>query len=453
MRFSLRAGILLFFLIGFWIARPSPARADQVILTYGDRISGSILSVTRQVVRIESQAAGIIQIERKYVAQLSTDAPRVVDLVSGERVIGQILGAGGKTVVVRSSVLGERTITLEAIEAVEPVARSENGGTENGALRSESGTEEGVNPVPLAEIRAMGTGPALPSGRQAASPAPTQQPKPIGQKPEDIEDIRKIFLRQSTVLLNPGQFEIEAALDYLHTQAFSAILNARFRQFQLPLTARLGLFQRAEGSISIPVAYAKREIGFADSVVSNQEAGIGDVRAGLNYELASETARRPDIITSFVLEGPSGSKPNEQGLSLGSGHWAMTFGAQFIKTVDPVALFGGISYGHQFAASYFLGDAVHNVDPGEIAGYNFGFGFAVNENVSLSAQVIGSYQSDAKADGVKVFASSREPVTLRSALTYRYSKGTFIEPSIVIGLDDDTQDFALGISLTHRFGK
>jgi hypothetical protein len=100
-----------------------------------------------------------------------------------------------------------------------------------------------------------------------------------------------------------------------------------------------------------------------------------------------------------------------------------------------------------------MNDDVHTVKPGEMAGYNFGFGFAVNESISLSAQILGSYQSASKADGAKVFGSSSEPVSLRSALTYRYSKGTYIEPSVVIGLDDDTPDFAFGISLTHRFGR
>jgi hypothetical protein len=177
------------------------------------------------------------------------------------------------------------------------------------------------------------------------------------------------------------------------------------------------------------------------------------VTAGLNYELAHETASRPDIIATAGFGIPTGSKPDEQGLSLGTGHWTATAGIQFIKIIDPVGLFGGLSYAHQFNARYFLDDAVHNVDPGETAGYNFGFGFAVNENISLSAQVTGSYQPDTKADGRKISASSREPVSLRSALTYRHSKRTYIEPSIIIGLNKDTPDFALGLSLTRRFSK
>jgi hypothetical protein len=153
------------------------------------------------------------------------------------------------------------------------------------------------------------------------------------------------------------------------------------------------------------------------------------------------------------VSAPTGSKPKEEGLSLGSGHWEASFGVQFIKTVDPIVLFAGVHYAHPFESRYFVNDAVRAVNPGEIGGYNFGFGFAVNENISLSAQISGSYQSNAGADGTTVFGSSSEPVSLRSALTYRCSKRTYVEPSVVIGLDDETSDFILGISLTHRFGK
>ncbi len=462
MRFHDHASILLILLTGFLTTQPLPAYADQVILTYGDRISGRIASVSKDIVRIESPASGVIEIQRKYVEQLSTEEPRIVDLLSGERVVGQLIAAEGKSVIIRSSILGDRRVLLDAIAAIRAPAQSDDqgAGTTPGehwliagrdAGHSRPQMEEGESSASLAQMQGKGTESSA-RMKQAANATEVQQPKSIGQKPEDLEDIRKIFLRQFTVLLRPRQVEVEAAFNYQHTQVVSAILNARYRQFQLPLSFRAGLFNRAEGFVTVPATYVRRDMGFADSAISHKEFGIGDVTAGLNYELAHETASRPDIIASFGLGIPTGSKPDEEGLSLGTGHWMITAGFQLIKIVDPVALFGGISYAHQFKARYFLNDAIYSVDPGETAGYSFGFGFAVNENISLSAQVTGSYQSDTKADGRKIFASSREPVSLRSALTYRYSKGTYIEPSVTIGLDEDTPDFALGLSMTHRFG-
>jgi hypothetical protein len=403
-------------------ARPAPACADEVILTNGDRISGRINAATRGAVQIESPGAGVIEIQRGFVAQLGTDEPRVVDLATGERIVGQIVAGPERTLTIRSATLGDRRVPLDTIDAIQPVT----------SLSSVRGSGAGVR-------------------QQGAAGA--QQPKPIGQEPEDAQDIRLIFLRQSTVLLRPGQVEVETGMNYQHTQSVSSIFNARFRHFQIPLAARVGLSSRAEAFVTIPAAYARRDLGFADSVVSSDESGFGDLFAGFNYELRRESAGGPDIIASVGAGMPTGSKPDEEGLSLGTAHWTAIAGVQFIKIADPVALFAGVRYEHQFPARYFLGDAVREVDPGATGGYNFGFGFAVNEYVSLSAQVTGSYQGDLKADGGRVFATSREPVSLRTALTYQYSRGTYIEPSVAIGLNDDTPDFALGVSLTHRFGR
>jgi hypothetical protein len=409
------------------VARPAPACADEVVLTNGDRVTGRIILATRLVVQIESTAAGVIEIQRRYVQQLRTDEPRVVDLASGERIVGQIVAGPDKTMTIRSAALGDRPVPLDTIEAIQPAESP-------------------------SRVRGRGAGSAAAAVQQQA-PADAQTPKPIGQEPENREDIRLFFLRQSTVLLRPGQVEVETGMNYEHTQSLSSIFNARFRHFQLPLAARVGLFDRGEAFVTIPAAYARRDLGFADSVVSSTEGGFGDLVAGLNYELRRESAGGPDIIASVSVSVPTGSKPDEEGLSLGTAHWAATTGVQFVRIADPVALFGGVRYERQFPARYFLGDAEHDIDPGGTGGYNFGFGFAVNEYVSLSAQVAGSYQGDVRADGERVFATSREPVTLRTALTYQYSRGTYIEPSVTIGLNDDTPDFALGVSLTHRFGR
>ena len=412
---------LFFCLAAGLVALPASASADEVILTYGDRISGRIIALTRSVVQIESPGAGVIEIQRRYLQQISTDEPRVVDLASGDRIVGRILAGSEKMLTIRSATVGDLRVPLDSIDAIQPAERSAG---------------------PLSRVRGRG-----------ARAAGAQTPKPIGQEPEDSGDIRLIFLRQATVLLRPGQVEVETGMNYQHTQSVSAIFNARFRQFQMPLAARVGLFDRGEAFVTIPAAYVRRDLGFADSVVSSNESGVGDLVAGFNYELRRESAGGPDVIVSIASGMPTGSKPDEEGLSLGTAHWTATAGVQFIKIADPVALFAGIRYEHQFPARYFLGDAVHDVDPGGTGGYNFGFGFAVNEYISLSAQVVASYQGDARADGERVFASSREPVTLRTALTYQYSRGTYIEPSVAIGLNEDTPDVALGVSLTHRFGR
>ena len=436
MRLTRWPGVVVFLLIWIFAAGQSAAHADRLVLTNGDRISGKLIVFTSDIVRIRTQSAGIIQLDRRYIEQLSLDEEAEVELVSGERIDGRITGGEGRTVLIQSLILGERRLAIDKIKEIH--------------IRP-AGQDKSF--VELSEVAGRGIPSSAASENPALKQSETQQPKPIGQKPEDETDIRKIFLRQSAVLLLPGQIEIEATPAYTRNQSVSPLLNAKLRQLRTQFSARIGLFNRAEMYVTVPAVYVHQEFAFAENAVSHKEFGIGDASAGLNVEIARETALRPDVIAFMGANAPTGSKPNEEGLSLGSGHWEASFGLQLIKTVDPVALFAGVHYAHQFESRYFVNDAIRNVNPGETAGYNFGFGFAVNEDISLSAQVSGSYQSTARADGAKIFGSSSEPVTLRSALTYRWSKKTYVEPSVTMGLDDETPDFILGISLTHRFGK
>jgi hypothetical protein len=126
----------------------------------------------------------------------------------------------------------------------------------------------------------------------------------------------------------------------------------------------------------------------------------------------------------------------------------MTGGLAFVKSLDPVVVFWGLDYTHQFERDG-LGQ---RVQPGETFGYNLGLGFAVNEDVSLSAQVGGAYQTETRLGGIVADGTSREPVTLRLGLTNRWSSNTYLEPSVTFGLNDDAADVGLGLSITRRFG-
>lgn len=438
--------------------------ADEVVLTNGDRISGRLLSLSQGKVRISTSHSGILETNCEYIQSLNTDNPMVVELVSGERVIGRIESGGEKTIIVHSFTLGDRVLSLMTVASVCLLDKNihkktaENDaqviGTVDGSNPSRFNNEKNIVSARLQDFRGKGSGaPAAPERITQKAQETSSTPKPIGSKPEDEEDIRKIFLRQTTVLLKPGVKELEVGLDYLSNQVSATVYNARFRQLQVPLGFRIGIIEGLEGSVSIPFTYAKQEFSFADDSVIQDTTGIGDTVLGLNYEILRETARWPDITTLLRIRAPTGAMPSEEGLSTGSGHWAGSFGFQFMKTTDPIVLFWGIRYTHDFPATYFFNDGIYEVQPGDTIDYNFGFGFAVNDNVSLSAQVLGGYQWETELDGQRLSGSSGEPVSLRSALTYRLSRQTYIEPSLRMGLNNEAPDFVIDLTATYRFGK
>ena len=418
------------------------ARADEVTLTNGDRISGKLISLSQKTVHFSTQHFGIVETDTEYLQQLETDKPMIVKLLSGECVIGRIGPGSGKTIVIQSSSIGDCVLSLTAIESIEPVSSS-----------GKTGEEEENQLANLEKIRGKGSETLRPTDNADNKSANSRdQPGTIGQKPQDEEDIRRFFLRKSSILLNSGEMEAEVDFNYLGNQLPSTIVNLKFHQFQIPMSFRMGILNRMEGFLSLPFLYSRQEVTFADESTSQRSTGIGDLSFGINYQIFSETAFWPDIIESFKIRAPTGEKPGEQGLSEGSGHWAGSFGLQFIKTVDPVVLFWGMGYSHDLPARHFFNDGTYDVQPGDFIDYNFGFGFAVNHNISLSGQVLGEYQWETKTDGIEIPGSSSEPVSLRSALTYRISKGMFIEPSLTIGLNDNTPDFIIGIAATRRLG-
>ena len=119
-----------------------------------------------------------------------------------------------------------------------------------------------------------------------------------------------------------------------------------------------------------------------------------------------------------------------------------------MKSFDPVVLFGGVGYRHEFGDDFFG----VSVQPGETATYSFGMGMAVNDDISLSAQVLGSVQTTTSVNGVTVPDSNNEPVLLQLALIRRTSLHSRVQPFVAFGLNADAADFTLGINFIRDVG-
>ncbi|MBN1380908.1 MAG: transporter [Deltaproteobacteria bacterium] len=443
-------------MIGLWGIGCGRVCADSVMMINGDHLSGRLLYLSETALHISTLHSGKMRIDRRYIRQLITDHEAVIELVSGERLVGMIGPGSENTVVIRSKLLGSCSLSFDRIRTIHPFsAQTPPAPTEKTPELAEGMSDRHDETGPgmaLSDIRGRGEeSPAVSGSLKTKPDGKKQELKRIGPRPKEEEDIRKIFLRQTSVLLRQGQKEVEIGFNYMRNQSLSSIMNARFRRLYMPLAFRLGIVEGIESFLTAPFNYAEQEMAFAGDSVKERKSGLGDTTAGINFEIVRETASRPEIIAALSFNAPTGGTPQETGVSLGSGHWAGTLGMQFIKTVDPVALFWGLHYTHEFSSRHFLNDGVYKVQPGEIFGYNFGLGFAVNENISLSTQLSGSYEGETKADEQKIAGSSSEPVSLRWAVTYRSSQNMFIEPSVTAGLNEDTADFVLGVSAFRRF--
>ena len=146
--------------------------------------------------------------------------------------------------------------------------------------------------------------------------------------------------------------------------------------------------------------------------------------------------------------------------SLGGGFWGLTGALTYIQSFDPIVIYYGAGYRHQFDATFQGG---FSVDPGPQSFYRFGAGFAVNPNVTFSASFTGSFISSNRVNGVRVAGSAREPMQVRLAATIARSTKTAakdtktkkrrkmktIEPFVNIGLTEEAVDSQFGLGLTY----
>lgn len=320
-----------------------------------------------------------------------------------------------------------------------------------------------ANPGEMTAVR--GRGPNIPL-HDGLRPEPRDRRKPLGPKPEEAEDIRLIFLRQSSVLLKPGQIEAEAGVEYQRTSFKTLGVQRDLQRFlAFPLNLRAGIIHRLEGFLVIPAVYGYRdyaEYGTEDPETgepaepgrptleaTDDQFGLGDIAGGVSYQLVRESGHWPALIGSLRASAPTGSDPygREPGVGLGSGHWTASGRLQFVRTMDPVAVFWSLDYTHAFEETY----SGSEFQPGDLFTYSLGVGFAVNPQVSLSGQFLGGYRDDLEADGEEVDGSSQEPFSLRLGLTVRWLKDLYVEPSVAFGLNDDAPDATVGVALITRF--
>lgn len=263
---------------------------------------------------------------------------------------------------------------------------------------------------------------------------------------ESDEDSRRIFLRESTVLLKQGEKELDISLNYTRTRGFTL----RNRDWSIPISLRFGMAGQLEGFFSIPIRQVERTTIQNTSSDRKNAGGIADVSVGLRYLLKEQDEKLPDIIGLFSFTIPTGEGPdpkNINDISIHSGRWSLSTGVNFVKVHDPIVLFGGATYTHIFDKT--VNDI--EITPEDNFQYNAGIGFALNNQVSISSQFIAIYHKGSPRNNANTLSLSNEPIFLRTAIAYRIGKGRYLSPSVTFGLNGDATDTRLGISYTRNF--
>jgi small nuclear ribonucleoprotein (snRNP)-like protein len=85
-------------LAGVWCVLALDARADQVTLKNGDRLTGNIVKADEKTMLIKAELAGDVNVEWSAVTAIMSSQPLSLQLKSGQIVTGLLRADGGRSV-------------------------------------------------------------------------------------------------------------------------------------------------------------------------------------------------------------------------------------------------------------------------------------------------------------------------------------------------------------------
>jgi len=404
----------------------SCAHADTLVMKSGDKFSGKIISYVNGLCIFDTQYGAAIKVPTADISGISTDVAYSIDFANGDKVMGQLQANAQGQTVLQSKTFGESSIDVTAISRM---------------------------------VKHFSEVPNTAQAAQAGTAA-VNDDKQYGAEVENQAPLD--FLTGSTVLLSPGQMELDFNTSYKQSRTQYNLPDVGYfqkssysaRLLQLSTALRAGLYEGIEGYISVPVTYTRIEDVSSNEYTRDTSAwDLADIAFGGQYQLTRESADMPAISATLDISAPTGRKKyNDQTdswkdpLNNGTGHWSIAPGLAFVRSTDPAILFGGINY------QYFFADKVdgYDVQPGWIINSYFGVGFALNEKLSVGTRLSYSYVSNMKAEHETIYGSDSDPMDISLNASYRLSRAWVVSPGVTFGLNDDSGPAALSLSLKRQ---
>lgn len=369
-----------------------------------------------------------------------------------------------------------------------------------------------------AELRGRGVAP--PQQTAAAAPAmgaqnpPTGQAAPAGQgQPAGGENdemvVREagpsaaaeaVTQQQQGIFGNRVSFEVgftyshfdQARINLSGFLALDAIFLGRISIDEtegdvttLDFVARYRPTPRLQFDVGVPVmarvsTYRSGGAGSSASGLieaSRRTIGLADMSFGMSFRALTETVNRPDIVVNSRVKAPTGEHPYgvplveipgssgnlaiPESLGTGSGTWGASIGMSALKTVDPVILFGSVSYFRNFEQGFEdisegPGLQPGTIKPGDSFQYGAGVAFAVNERASLSFSFSQRFVESTNlkfqgGDYAPIVGSHSNVASLNIGSTFAFSQRASVIVNVGAGLTRDTPDFSLGTRVPFSF--
>ncbi|MFC5462274.1 acetate kinase [Massilia niabensis] len=359
-------------------------------------------------------------------------------------------------------------------------------GAQLDALRG-TGNAAGVAPQTVAA-------PAAGPGTAAVGRAPAREQR--------VPEVAPIF-EQPGVLTPRGKYVFEPAIQYAYSSSNRVALvgytvipalliglidvrEVKRNTTTATATLRRGLTNRFEVEAKLPWVYrsdatVSREVFTGTAVERAFETSgraLGDVELAARYQLNNGGVDKPYFIGGLRYKSRTGKDPFEvvtdcqrrcigenitgTGLPLelptGSGFHSLQPSLTWLFPSDPAVFFGSFSYLHNFkreVSRTVLGgekEALGEVAPGGVVGFNFGMGLALNDKASFSVGYDHNSVARTKQSGRTVPGSVRTQLgTLLIGYSYRLTDKKTLSVAVGAGLTRDTPDVTLTVRVPMSF--
>ncbi len=283
------------------------------------------------------------------------------------------------------------------------------------------------------------------------------------EKKQEEEDILEAAGREYT-LMEKGMLSMDLSVSYSYYS--SDVIRENFdveykanHNLTSSVSVSTALRKNVTVSASVPFVYKYDKMGTdREKTITD----LGDISVGVKHQPWKANNRWPAPIFNLNLSMPTGRGQYEtnpqQELSTGSGLYSLSGGVSLSHPIDPVNVFGGLSYSQSFPKDDIGQNRqqgrLEKVEPGRSISGNVGFGYALSYRTSMSISYSYSYSYPTKyhwADG----SSTTGRETISSSLSLSTSWRITPERTIIIGvskgLTNDSQDFGLSLRIPLEF--
>jgi hypothetical protein len=320
------------------------------------------------------------------------------------------------------------------------------------------------NPVPAP--RPAVEAPAPPTPPRAAESAVAGVTPPLAPGQFEVDEaavataLQRALVQQGALLLPPGTVQVQPSLSYIRqeedtstffTQGNRRVATAEQSEGRLDnigagLALLLGLPFDSQLSLSVPYQYQDTstvtQVGSAEArEESGNASGFGDLSINFTKGLLRERGWRPDLFAGLTWDTDTGQ--TDSGVPLGSGFDEVTANITAVKSQDPLAFVGSLSYTYPFENN--------GSQPGDIVGLSFSTILAASPETSLRFSLDQNFIDNAEVDGRGEPGSDEVSSLLSIGVSSILTAQTFLDAQFGIGLTESAPDYTVNIAIPIRF--